>query len=126
MNRPAFTFLRNLLVFSVILYLLSLLITRFLPSGWVTPALPWLFVFFFLATLVLRYLLGSIQANRMSRFVNFYLVMTTVKLLVYFSVMIAYAFLNRSDAIPFIITFFILYVCYTLFEVVVFLRAKKE
>jgi hypothetical protein len=126
MKRPAFAFLRNLLVFSVILYLLSLLITRFLPSSWVTPAMPWLFVFFFLATLFIRYVLGNIPAARMSRFINFYLIITTVKLLVYFAVMIVYAFLNRSDAVPFIITFFILYVCYTLFEVVAFLRTKQE
>ena len=30
--------------------------------------------------------------------------------------MIAYAFINRSDAIPFMLGFFILYLCYTIFE----------
>jgi hypothetical protein len=30
--------------------------------------------------------------------------------------MIAYAFTNRSDAIPFMLGFFVLYLCYTIFE----------
>jgi hypothetical protein len=49
---------------------------------------------------------------------NVYLLTTVIRLFLYVAVMVTYILLNKPDIFPFSITFFILYLCYTIFEVV--------
>jgi hypothetical protein len=49
---------------------------------------------------------------------NVYLLTTVIRLFLYVAVMVTYILLNKPDILPFSITFFILYLCYTIFEVV--------
>ncbi len=42
------------------------------------------------------------------------------------AVMITYALLNREDARPFIISFFVLYIVYTVIEVVALLKVNSK
>jgi hypothetical protein len=118
MKSPYITFLRNILIFSAILGAIAIVLYFFLPKSMITPVLPFLFFFFTALTLVSYYILiGSLNA-RMSRFVNTFLLSTVARLILYIGVMILYVLMNRSDAVPFMIAFFILYLCYTVFEVV--------
>ncbi len=111
-------FLKKLLVFSLILGFLTGTVTYFLPKSYLTPALPFLFFFFIAVTLIsYHFLLQSIE-KKLIKFTNTYLLTTFIKLLLYIVVMIGYVFFNRSDAIPFMLWFFFLYLCYTIFEVV--------
>jgi len=111
-------FLRNILVYSAVLGAIAIVLYFFLPKQVITPVLPYLFFFFTSLTLISYYvLLGSIKA-KMSRFVNTFLISTIVKLIIYISVMIIYVLMNRPDAVPFMIAFFILYLFYTVFEVI--------
>ena len=41
-----------------------------------------------------------------------------IKLFLYLIIMVTYALLNRKDAVPFLISFFILYLLYTVFETI--------
>lgn len=50
---------------------------------------------------------------------------TFFKLMFYMAVLVTYVYLNRSEAIPFIIVFGIAYLFYTTFEVIAILRYLK-
>jgi hypothetical protein len=118
MKSTYITFLRNILIFSAILGAVAIILYFFLPRQMITPVLPYLFFFFTAISLISYYiLLGSLNA-KMSRFVNAFLLSTIVKLIIYIGVMIIYVLMNRLDAVPFMIAFFILYLLYTVFEVV--------
>ena len=53
---------------------------------------------------------------------NTYLLTIILKLFIYAGVMIAYVLINRSDAIPFMLGFFILYLFFTIFEAISIIR----
>lgn len=118
-------FLRQLLVFSAGAGLLAVTAWLLLPGRYVTPALPFLFPFFIGATLLsFHYLLGR-TGDRFIRFVNAFLLTIVIKLLLYALVMVGYSLLNRTDAIAFMLAFFILYLGYTVFESVCIIRYTR-
>ncbi len=87
-----------------------------------SPAMPFL-VFFFIATSLLSfYYLQQTFNKRFIKFVNTFLLTIIIKLALYIGVMIIYVFINRKDAIPFMLGFFVLYLCYTIFEAVCIIK----
>ena len=64
--------------------------------------------------------------RRPARFVNVFMLTTMLKLMLFLAVMVVYVLLNREDAMPFILTYFVLYVIYTVLEVVSILKVNKE
>ncbi|MBE0650929.1 MAG: hypothetical protein IH595_08800 [Bacteroidales bacterium] len=112
-------------VMSLILLFISLLVTPVFPSLPITPAYPYILIFFYLVTLLIFYILGRSMQKRIGYFVNSYMIITFVKLLVFSLVILAYLFLNKKDAIPFVVTFFIYYLFYAIFEVIA-LRQMSE
>ena len=122
MNPAYLKYLKQLLIFSGILFTIVLIFTFIFPKNQVSPALPFL-IFFFLGTSLLSfyYLLQTID-KRFIKFVNTFLLTIIIKLALYIGVMILYVFVNRKDAIPFILGFFVLYLCYTIFEAVCIIK----
>jgi len=118
-------FLKKLLIFSVIIAVVGYILTMYLPANYITPTLPFLYVFFFAATLVVHYILLKVSEKKTPGFINFFMLVTFGKLIFFLTIILAYALLNRADAIPFIVAFFILYVCFTAFEVALSLSQTK-
>jgi uncharacterized membrane protein YoaK (UPF0700 family) len=98
----------------------------FIPKEYLSPTLPFLFFFFIAVTLLSYFFLLRTMKKKINRFINTYLLVTFLKLMVYILVMITYVFTNRSDAIPFMLGFFILYLCYTIFEVVLIVGKTRK
>ncbi|MFZ4521686.1 MAG: hypothetical protein ACOYNC_08275 [Bacteroidales bacterium] len=115
-------FLRNLLIFSALLGLITVIMHLAVPGRWLTPAMPFLVLFFIATTLLSYYYLLQSAKKRFIKFVNTFLLTIIVKLFIYAGVMITYAFTNRADAVPFMLGFFILYLCYTIFEAAAIIR----
>jgi hypothetical protein len=112
------TFLRRILVFSFILGILATGMALLAPARYTTPALPWLFVFFIGVTLTGYYFILRSAKTRFIKFINAYLLVTVVKLFLFIGVIFLYLLHNRQDAAAFAISFFVLYLCYMIFEVV--------
>ena len=112
------TFLRRILIFSIILGLVATCIGFLAPARAITPALPYLFVFFIAVTLTGYYFILRSARTKFIRFINSYLLVTVVKLFLFIGIIFFYLFHNRQDAAPFAISFFVLYLCYMIFEVV--------
>jgi F0F1-type ATP synthase assembly protein I len=119
-------FIKTLLITTVLVVLAAVLLYMNIPAEYYTPALPYMIAFFALATLTVYYFMLKATEKRPAKFVNIFMLTTTLKLLIYLAVMLVYALINREDARPFIITFFILYLIYTIVEVVSLLKAGKE
>jgi len=111
-------FLRRILVFSIILGLLATGIGFLVPARTITPALPYLFVFFTAVTLTGYYFIIRSANTKFIRFINSYLLVTVIKLFLFIGVIFFYLLHNRQDAAPFAFSFLILYLCYMIFEVV--------
>jgi hypothetical protein len=118
-------FLRKLLIFTILIAIAGFFIAYFLPPQYISPALPYLFIFFFSVTLIIHLILLRVSEKKTSGFINYFMLLTFGKLLFFLTIILIYALLNRFDAIQFIVSFFILYVFYTAFEVVLSLSHTK-
>ena len=118
-------FLKKLIIYTIILGIAGYLIVSFLPSDYISPTLPYLFVFFFSVTLIVHYILLKVSIKRVTNFVNYFMLLTFGKLIFFLTIILIYALLFRDDALQFIISFFILYVFFTGFEVVLSLSHSK-
>ena len=117
-------YVRNSLIFTIIIGLLSFLFTFLLPENYITPALYYLILFFFSVNLIVHYLLQKAEEKKFRRFISNYMLATFLRFFLYLIVIVAYSFINRSDAVTFIITFFVLYVIYSVHEVITIMPQK--
>lgn len=125
MNPVYQSFMKRLFVFATIIGLLSFLSTLALPSEFVSLAMPYLLLFFFAITAGSHYLVLNAIKQRASRFINFFMISIFVKLVFYSILIVLYALVNKEDVIPFAITFFLYYLCFTVFELIEILKATK-
>ena len=116
-------FVRRLTVISVLLLLISLIIFLWVPKIPITPAFPYIILFFYGFTVFIFRMLKKAKENRLSRFANTFMLVNFSKLLLFIVIILLYAYFNPSDAVAFTITFFIFYIFYTAFEVVTLLKS---
>lgn len=111
-------FLKKLMVYSGILAILSIGAFISFPANYFSPAYPYLFLFFIVTTLTGYWLIIRSAYEKPVRFINTYLLVTVVKLLVFTGILVVYILLNKKDALPFGLSFLILYLLFTVFEVI--------
>ncbi len=128
MGQQYISFLKKLTLFSLILAIPGFIAAFTLPKEYITPTLPFLYIFFYSATTIVHYLLLKISVKKPSAFTNYFMLLTFGKFIFYLSIILIYIILNKDDAKQFAVTFLILYFFFTAFEVVLSLKqtAHKE
>lgn len=119
-------YLKKLLIYSAIIAVIAFVLAFFLPDNFVSPAMPFLLVFFVAVSLLTHYFVLKTMVKRMSLFVNFFMISIFVKLIIYIAIIVIYGLMNKHDMIPFVITFFVFYLLYTLFELIEVLKIQKN
>lgn len=119
-------FIRTLIISTLVVIIIGSIVYAAMPSEYYTPAFPYLIAFFFIATIVVYYIMLKSLEKRPAKFVNIFLLTTMVKLFAYMAVMVSYALANRAEARQFIIVFFILYIIYTIVEVLALLGENSK
>lgn len=119
-------FLKRILVFSVAFAIVVIPVFLYLPGKYVTSSWPFLIPFFLSVTLIVHYILLKSHSKRPARFVASFMATVFIKLLFYLVVMVAYVFLFKEDAVRFMITYFIFYVCFMIFEVLELTRYSRR
>ena len=125
MDRTFPKFAIQLSTLAIALIIASLLVSYFLPDLPITPAYLYIIVVIYLTTLIVFKLLLKGLRNKLSQFVNLYLLINFGKLLIFIVIIFVYSFLNRADAASFIISFFVYYFAFTVFEVISLLQIRK-
>ena len=105
-------------LFTFLMAALSVVVQLGVPQVKITPAYPFILIFFFLATWIILLILEKSFRAKLSRFANAYMLVNFVKLILFSAVIAVYALSNKEDAISFVLTFFVYYIFFTLFEVV--------
>jgi hypothetical protein len=126
MKHKYLQFFIRLTLMTAILGFLCWALTQFLPENSISPVYPYILILFYIITGLIHYILLRITALNPRRFVSYFMLATFVKLIVYFTVVLIYVFNFSDNLLPFIITFFVLYIFYTAFEVVLILKQTKE
>lgn len=126
MNTEIRLYIRELLILASITGVIIIGVILLMPPQYVSPALPYILVFHTAASLLSYLFIQKKTKNSEQRFINVYLANTTIKLIVYLGVLFSYALIYLHDAVNFIISFFILYVIFTIFEVYHLAKKRKE
>ncbi len=119
-------YLKKLLIYSAIIAVIAFVLAFFLPDNFVSPAMPFLLVFFIAVSLLTHYFVLKTMVKKMSLFVNFFMISIFVKLIIYIAIIVIYGLMNKHDMIPFVITFFVFYLLFTLFELIAVLKVQKN
>ncbi|GAB4321004.1 MAG: hypothetical protein Kow00127_13330 [Bacteroidales bacterium] len=126
MTKTKSDFLKNLLIFSLILLIPSVAFIYLAPDNWVSPAFIYILPFFMGLTVVFHNLLLAGKGSAPTRFVNRFLLLTFGKMMLAILVILIYLALYRDDALAFAISFAFFYLVFTGFEVVQVLKIQKE
>ena len=113
-------FLIRLSLLTIVLMIMAMVLIYTLPEGFVSPSLPFVILYFFFVTLIVHVV--TIKATRHSprQFISYFMATTFIKFFLYVVTVLGYVYFFREDLIPFVISFFVLYIIYTIFEVVSF------
>jgi len=126
MNPVVVKFAKRLLMLTLASGILAFLMYLIIPHKLFSLSLPFLFVFFFACSVISFMILNRSLQHKFSRFVSVFMLVTGVKLFLFVAIMIVYSFVNREDAIPFLLNFFILYLVFTVFEVTQIIGLTKS
>jgi len=120
-------FLRRISILTIILAVISIGLYYLVPHKYITFTLPYQLVFFLAVYLFVFYImLKSSYHKKKIKFISSFMLATTVKLLSFLAIILAYSFAVPEDAVQFIVTFFILYMIYTTFEIVSILKLMRN
>jgi hypothetical protein len=119
-------FVTKLTIITAVLALLSFIVFSFTSEKWTTNVWPFVLLFFFVSNGFLFWLFLRTHQKKLSKFANFFMLSTSLKLLVYLAIIIVYLIFNREDAPPFLLSFFIYYIAYTSFEVKSLIKTQKQ
>ena len=119
-------FIRKTAITTIVVIAAGMLLFTNIPAEYYSPAFPFIVGCFFFATIIVFYYMLKAVNKRPARFVNVFMLTTMLKLMLYLAVMVVYVLLNRADAKPFILTYLVLYIIYTVLEVGSILKVNKE
>lgn len=105
---------------------LAMAIAFFVIPGKVSLALPFVLTFFLGISILSYKILQKKAINEPRKFITGFMAHTVIRMMVYLFIIVAYAFIYRSDAVKFIIGFFILYTVFTFFEVMQFIALTRS
>ena len=118
-------FFRKLTILTLLVAFVSAILFYFIPSEYVSPAYPYLLAFFYFSSLGIYAILAKSVKKRPAVFSTNFMFITVLKLFLLMVFLGFYIYLNRDDAIPFVIGFFILYIGYTVFETIEIMKLLK-
>lgn len=126
MDSSIHRFSKQLILISLITVFLTFGLSYIVPAKFISPNWPFIVGFFFAVTLLVhRFLLRKSSAQQ-AKFINAFMLSTTIKLLLYLAIILIYVLLNRADAIGFIFTFFSYYLIFTFFEIASILKFLRK
>jgi len=126
MDSTLHQFSKKIILISLLIALLTFGLNYIISTNLISSSWPILILFFLsISLLVHRFLLKKSSENH-GKFINAFLLTTTVKLLLFLAVILIYVLLNRDDAIGFILTFFAYYLIYTSFEIFSILKILRR
>jgi hypothetical protein len=120
------TFVRNIVLLTMGMALLSYVVSRFLPAEFVTRTWPFLLLFFAVVNTLLFFFYLRVHERKVTAFANFFMLTTSGKLFFYLLVIVAWLYFNRYDTIPFVLTFFVYYMAFTVHEVKAVMRLQVK
>jgi len=119
-------FVYRILIFSIIVMAVAFLLFSTVLNKFYLPVFPFLILYFVIVTIGVHAVLLKAGNQRPARFSTFYMGSITSKLFLHIIFLVVYILADKKGAVYFLIFFFILYLCYTIFETYSLLNDFKD
>ena len=126
MVEPVRKFVFRLLMLALVLTCLGYGIFNFVIPEFYFPLFPILPVFLFTVTLVVHLYLVKISEGDSRKFISKYLGAMGLKIFIYLCFIIIFLIFDNSSVIPFLLSFLVMYLVFTLFEVISIINSLKN
>ncbi|HQO50245.1 MAG TPA: hypothetical protein PK939_07440 [Bacteroidales bacterium] len=126
MNQKYQSFFLKQFGLAAILAALSFYAQAKLDPAWHTRAWPFLLILFLSVNSLLFWMNQKAQNKKFSSFANYFMLASSLKLILYLGVIVAYLYYFRSETIPFLITIFVYYMAFTFLEVGAVIKKNKS
>jgi len=119
-------FIVKILVFSVLIYAISTALFLTVLKTWYFAAYPYQLILIAAITTIGHLWILKASGKKPQKFTTAYMASVTLKLMVYLTFMLVYLLIDRSQVIPFVLTFVSFYTLFTVFEVTQVLTFLKK
>ena len=126
MTAVARQFLLKITILSILIFVSSAILFSTVLKTWYFAAYPYQILVIALVTTVGHLWILKATGQNMRRFTTAFMASVTLKLMVYLTFMLVYLLLNKSQVIPFALTFIVFYFIFTIFEVIQVLSVIKN
>lgn len=116
----------RLLSFTVIISLVAYALFGTVLEKFYLPVFPYLIGFFVSVSLLVHFTLLKASDFRIAKFSTFFMGSITAKLFLYIIFLVIYVLFDKENAVVFLITFFVFYLLFTIFETISLLIDLKE
>jgi len=119
-------FLRKFIIFSLVLIAIAAILFLTILKAFYVPLFPLQLLLIGSLTLYSHLRLIKACEQNIRRFSTVFMLSVTVKLMAYLSFLLICLLIDHSNALSFVLTFFVLYVCFTVLEVSQVLNFLKK
>ncbi len=112
----------RLLIFVVFIALIAAILYSTVLSSFYLSVFPYVLLFFTLISFLSHYIIVKAGQSRITKFSTSFMGITSLKLFLYLIFIIVYLLIDKTNALVFVLTFFILYLLFTVFETSSLLR----
>jgi hypothetical protein len=126
MNATSRQFIVKILILTLLIYAITTILFYTVFKMWYFAAYPYLLLLIATITTIGHLLVIKASGQNTRRFTTAYMASVTLKLIVYLSVLLVYLLIDRSNMIPFVCTFLVIYILFTIFEVTQVLAFIKK
>ena len=110
-------FIISILLFSSILAIAGAGLYLTILKSYYPKAFPLQFIIILIITIFSHLRLIKACERNIRQFTTQFMASVTIKLMIYLSFLLIYLLIDSTGAISFVLTFFVLYVCFTVFEI---------
>lgn len=125
MKEQSTSYIKKILILTGILALIMVVAYMVIPQR-ISIALPFLLAFFLGISILSYKILQKKAITQPRRFITGFMAHSVIRMMIYLFIILAYAFIYRSDAVNFIVGFFIVYAVFTFFEVMQFMALTRS
>jgi|GEM_PF-777908 hypothetical protein len=118
-------YLQSVSLLTTIVFLLSLAFSVFAPAQLVSRVLVFIPLFFFIVSVSTQFLLFSSGKHDQRKLAQVNIAVSGLRFVLYLITVVVYAFFFPGDSVPFLISFFIVYLFYAVFDAVWNYRTLK-
>jgi cobalamin synthase len=126
MNTDYFRFVKNLLIYTLIIALIFSVISNTWNTNYINENILYLIFFFYALNILVFYFLAKAIHKDFNKFFRYFSITTTAKLMIYLLIIALYILLGLPDKISFTINFMILYIMFTVYEVIAINNYNKK